>query len=1005
MATRKSKNNKAPSVAPPAPALAPTPCPIVGIGASAGGLEAFEIFFHACPADNGMAYVLVPHLDPGHESLLTEILQRATEMPVMQATDLLAVAPDHVYIIPPNREMSVFNGVLHLHTPDKQRGQRMPIDTFMRSLAEDQSGKSIGIILSGTATDGTEGLRAILGAGGVCMVQDPTTAQYDGMPQSAIQAGFATHILPVAEMPSVLRDVIRKAAAGFTRQPVRPEKVLTGITRILQQLRSVTGHDFSLYKKSTICRRIERRMTLHGIDDTMIYAQMLKENPAEIQKLFKELLINVTSFFRDPDAFSALKNTILPPLLKDKPDGYVFRVWIPGCATGEEAYSIAIVLRELLDELKSGHDPEMSIQIYATDLDEEAIAVARAGRYPPNIAQDVSPERLQRFFAKEETGFKVKQGLRDMVVFAVQSVIKDPPFTRLDLLSCRNLMIYLELEQQNRLIPTFHYALKPGGVLFLSPSESITSRPDLFSPLDRKWKLYSATHSASSIHDMMANCLPWTGDSSHKTPENVMKHARETNFEELTRHALLHYYAPASVITDMKGSIQYVYGDTGRYLRPAPGPMSNNVVDMAREGLQFELGAFFRELTPSSAPILDREVMVKTNGHFTRVSFSVRHINTSPVSIEASTDSDLLLMSFQDVTQSGAPAQTADVTQEVAARIEQLERELAYAREGQRASTAEQQAIIEELKSTNEELQSTNEELQSSNEELLTSKEELQSLNEEMVTVNSELNARIEQLSEIQNDMKNLLDGINTGCLFLDQHLIIRRYTAQVLNVFRLIASDLGRPLTDIKSNLETENLQDDLQRVLDSLIPIERELRTIDGTWYLVRIQPYRTLDNVIAGVVLTFTDVTAFKFANESVLLSKAQLETAQEIAHLGCWELDLETGSLSCSPEVAELFGFESAQPPGSLQDLMQSIEPEDRPLIEQSIQDARSKHGKCSFKARIRRTDGSLRIVHALGRPIAGSGDRVTRLAGTLQDISTCTPEVREEPATCRSEVAK
>ncbi|MEI8029605.1 MAG: chemotaxis protein CheB, partial [Comamonadaceae bacterium] len=454
-------------------AVATASCPIVGIGASAGGLEAFEAFFRACPVDSGLAFVLVPHLDPGHESLLTEILQRSTSMPVVQAIDQVAVAPNHVYVIPPNREMAILSGVLQLSVPEQVRGQRMPIDGFLRSLAEDQAERAIGIILSGTATDGTLGLRAILGAGGVCMVQEPATAKYDGMPQSAINAGYATHILPVEQMPVMLLEMTRQAVYRQRVPSVVTEKVQSGLNQILLQLRASTGHDFSLYKKSTIGRRIQRRMAQHAIEDEKVYARLLKENPAETQLLFRELLINVTSFFRDPEAFVALKGTILPTLLQGKPPGYDFRVWVAGCASGEEAYSIAIVLLELLEETRARHEQELSIQIYATDLDDEAIATARAGRYPPNIAQDVTPERLRRFFTKDDAGYKVKKDIRDLVVFAVQNVIKDPPFTKLDLLSCRNLMIYLEPELQNRLIPNFHYALRPNGVLFLSTSESI----------------------------------------------------------------------------------------------------------------------------------------------------------------------------------------------------------------------------------------------------------------------------------------------------------------------------------------------------------------------------------------------------------------------------------------------------------------------------------------------------------------------------------------------------
>ncbi|MDO8263937.1 MAG: chemotaxis protein CheB [Gallionella sp.] len=822
--------------------------PIVGIGASAGGLEAFEQFFRSVPPDSGMAFVLVSHLDPDHASILTEILQRTTTMPVAEAQDQMAVAPNGVYVIPPNRDMAIFHGMLQLSVPEQPRGQRMPIDAFLRSLADDQGENAIGVILSGTGTDGTLGLRAILGAGGVSLVQEPATAKYDGMPNSAINAGYATHVLPVEKMSEVLLDDIHTLSV---RRETPPAGAGGGMNRILMLLRSGTGHDFSLYKKSTIGRRIERRMSQHNIGDTEVYARYLKEHPTEVKSLFKELLINVTSFFRDAEAFVTLKRDILPLLFEGKPEGYVFRVWVAGCASGEEAYSIAMLLREFLDETRQ----EFKIQLYSTDLDDDAIAMARAGIYPPNIAQDVHPERLRRFFVKDEAGYRVKKEIREMVVFAVQNVIKDPPFTRLDLLSCRNLMIYLEPELQNRLIPAFHYALKPGGVLFLSPSESIGNHPELFAPLNRKWKFYRATGTIASTRAVMSGGLLWTRDINTKGPDEVTKKIKETNFAELTRRALLQSYAPASVVTDLKGNILFVHGDTGKYLRPAPGQATLNVVDMARDGLQLELRAALNS-AGQDTPTLSREISVKSNGDSHAVSFSVRPLPTADASEK------LLLVSFQDVAHPapGRPGRGKGVApgQCELRRVEELERELAYSRENLQSTIEEQQASNEELKSTNEELQSTNEELQSTNEELETSKEELQSVNEELITVNAELQAKIEQLAGMQNDMKNLLDNINTGTIFLDEHLNINRFTREAVQVYRLVASDLGRPLGDIKSNIEDEDLLADAQAVLDTLVPREREVRTVGGAWYLARIQPYRTLDNVIEGVVLTFADIS---------------------------------------------------------------------------------------------------------------------------------------------------
>ena len=840
----------------------PDSFPIIGIGASAGGLEAFENFFRHVAPDCGMAFVLVPHLDPSHASILDEILQRTTSLPVNEARDQVALLPNNVYIIPPNRDMVIFHSTLQLTVPEQPRGQRMPIDLFMRSLAEDQAEKAIGIIFSGTGTDGTLGLRAIHGAGGVCMVQEPDSAKYDGMPQSVIQAGYATHILAVEAMPKMLHDLVLHRRFCPVSLPTQKTAVLNSLNQIFIVLRSGTGHDFSQYKRSTVSRRIERRMVEHEINDIAVYVRFLKENPIEQQALFNELLINVTSFFRDPEAFVALKQEVLPQLLANKPINYEFRAWVAGCSTGEEAYSIAILLRELMQEER----PDLKVQIYATDLSESAIAVARAGRYPPNIVQDVLPERLQRFFLKEDDGYyRVNKEVREKVIFAVHSVIKDPPFSKLDLLSCRNVLIYLEPELQNRLLLRFHSALKPDGAFFLSASESITHHPELFPPINRKWKLFRAAHTAATQRSALSDALvSWQAEkNSNRLPLVPTRRPPPLNVAELTHRVLLQSYAPASVLTDLQGNILYVHGETAPYLHPAPGHATLNVIDMAREELQGPLRAAILGAVIEGEPSQGPEVSLKRNGSFSSLSFRLRVVPV-PNASEC-----LLLISFQEVPSQLKPKRRSlgeDVHQ--AQRAEELERELAYNRQNLQATIESQQATNEELKSTNEEMQSTNEELQSSNEELETSREELQSLNEELITVNAELQAKIEQLNIMQNDMKNLLDNINVATIFLDGKLRVRRFTHDALQLYRLQGSDIGRPLRDINSRLKGADLLAQAQRVLDTLLPYECEMVAEEeeeeeeeeevGGNFLVRIQPYRTLDNMIDGVVLTFTDIS---------------------------------------------------------------------------------------------------------------------------------------------------
>ncbi|MGS0743290.1 chemotaxis protein CheB [Glaciimonas sp. GG7] len=865
--------------------------PIIGIGASAGGLEAFEQFFRPFPSNCGMAFILVSHLDPDHASLLTEILQRSTMMPVSEAQDQQQVMPNCVYVIPPNRDLTIARGVLQLSEPTVPRGQRMAIDTFMCSLAKDQGARAIGIVLSGTGTDGTIGLSAILGVGGISYAQDPAMAKYGGMPQSAINAGCVSFTLPADHMaghllktdkPSTVSkklDTVNTANSVSTtiaNNAMTTESTRNSISRILQLLLNGTGHDFSLYKVNTIFRRIQRRMIMHNLHDIAVYTRYLSEHPEEVQVLFKELLINVTRFFRDPETFVILKQDILLPLLADLPDFYVLRVWVAGCATGEEAYSIAIILRELMNE--SGR--ECRVQLYSTDLDCEAINIARAGVYPLSIADDITPERLQRFFLREESGYRIKKEIREMVVFAVHNILKDPPFTKLDLLSCRNVMIYLEPELQNRLVPSFHYALKPNGTLLLSPSEGVGNHTELFVPINRKWKLFRSMPSATPTRLVQARDLSWTAEIRRKTPEEIIKKTKEINFAELTKRVLLQTFAPASVITDAKGDILYVHGDTGKYLRPAPGQASLNVIEMARDGLQPELRVAVYAAANLRTPTLNCELTLKMHDSAQLMSLSVRPLS------ESSTKQDLLLISFKDVAAPMAILALSEgdtlVTTGELRQIEELQRELTYTKESLHTTIEEQQNFNEELKCVNEEMQSTNEELQSTNEELETSKEELQSVNEELVTVNAELEAKIEQLADMQNDMKNLLENIHVGTIFLDQHMHVRRFTRDAIRIYRLAPSDMGRALGDIKSELRGEDLLNEAQVVLDTLIPLEREVSTTNGDWYLARIQPYRTLDNVIDGVVLTFTDITEHikaMEAKEAQQLAEGIINTVRE------------------------------------------------------------------------------------------------------------------------------
>lgn len=852
----------APAEAQPAPGF-----PIVGIGASAGGLAAFQAFFSAMPAntESGIAFVLVQHLSPDHKSILSDLIKRYTRMQVYEVADGMKVEPNCAYIIPPNRDMAFLNGTLQLLEPSAPRGLRLPIDFFFRSLAQDQRERAICILLSGTGSDGTLGVRAIKGEGGMVMAQDPDSTEYDGMPRSAIATGMVDYVLPPAEMPTQLLAYV---AHAFGKRP-RPAAPPTGriedtLKKICVLLRAQTGHDFSQYKQNTLVRRVERRMALHQIERPDDYLRFLQKTPAEAEALFRDLLIGVTSFFRDPEAFAVLQQRAIPRLFAARSASSAVRIWVCGCSTGEEAYSIAILIQEYLDTLKQPY----KVQVFATDVDRQAIEQARTGIFPASIAADISVERMARFFTQEPDGgsYRIHKGIRDLLVFSEQDVIKDPPFSKLDLISCRNLLIYMNVELQKKLIPLFHYALNPEGLLFLGPSETVGEFVALFASLDRKWKLYSR------LQDMLEAPRPVLGIFTPAAPEGTgrPKGGREEgaaesrpNLRELTEGALLAHYAQAGVLVNGRGEILYIYGRTGKYLEPAPGDAGVNILAMAREGLRRELTTALHKTVGGREPVRYSGLSVRTNGDAITVDLVIRPVTAGPSGTPLS-DLFLVMLEETQASQAGtAPlAETVVAPPDVAQRIALLEQELRAKDEYLQTTLEEMETSNEELKSTNEEMQSVNEELQSTNEELETSKEELQSVNEELATVNAELQTKVADLSRANNDMNNLLAGTGIGTLFVDMQLRIVRFTPAATQVINLIGTDIGRPAGHIVSNLVGYgHLVEDIRAVLDTLTPIEAEVQTVSGAWYLMRIRPYRTFENTIEGAVLTFVDITEHK------------------------------------------------------------------------------------------------------------------------------------------------
>jgi two-component system CheB/CheR fusion protein len=874
--------------------------PIVGIGASAGGLEAFEKFFANMPPDSGMAFVLVQHLSASHKSILDDLIRRYTRMEVSEVEDEVEVQPNCAYIIPPGKDLALLHGKLHLMEPAEARGLRLPIDYFFRSLAQDQHERAICVVLSGTGSDGTLGLKAIKEEGGMAMVQDPEAAGYDGMPRSAIATGLVDYVLPPEEMPQRLITYVEHAfGPGVKKVSVPLPETTDSLQKIFILLRAQKGHDFSYYKQSTIRRRIERRMAVNQIGELDQYVRYLQKNTLEVETLFRELLITVTNFFRDPEAFAALEEQVIPHLL-EKPADQPIRVWVPGCTTGEEAYSIAMLLQERMDAMRK----RFKVQIFATDIDSEALETARAGVYPDGIAADVSPERLARFFAQQNSAYHVHKTIRDMLIFSEQNAIADPPFSKVDLISCRNLLIYMEPELQKKVLSLFHYSLQPGGFLFLGTSESVGEFTDLFATVDKKHKIFRRKE-AGVAHGLPIDfpTPPSMEEAAAMRLPEAVKGEKRISVREVAERSLLQYYTPTCAIVNERGEVLYFHGRTGKYLEPAPGEATLNILRMAREGLRMELTTAIRKAVAQKQPVRYQGLEVKTNGEYQTINLTVRPV-MEPPSMRG-----LLMVIFEDVAPEGEVEiieEASEPIEDKDRRIAQLERELRAKEEYLQATIEELETSNEELKSTNEELQSSNEELQSANEELETSKEELQSVNEELMTVNAELQEKVNELSRANNDMSNLFAGTGVGTIFLDAQLNIRRFTPAATQVIHLIQTDVGRPVSHVVSNLVGYgDLAQDAQQVLDTLVPRETEVQTRGGDWYLMRILPYRTLQNVIEGVVLTFVNITDLRQAEREIKAARDYAESIVDTVREPLVILDADLRVVSANRSFYQTF----------------------------------------------------------------------------------------------------
>jgi two-component system CheB/CheR fusion protein len=870
--------------------------PVVALGGSAGSFHAIEKFFLHMPVDSGFAFVVVMHLDPTHNMNISGLLQHATAMPIIEAIDGTAVQPNKIFVIPPDKDMGIHNGNLLLFTASRSKGAHMSIDYFLQSLAEDQWNHAVAIIFSGMGADGETGVRMIKEKLGMAMAQSPESAEYPSMPAAAIKTSMVDYVLTPEEMPVKLIQYLNHPAL---KDPVAEELInernnQTHLQKILMLLRSQTGHDFTLYKKNTITRRIERRIAFHQLPDYLHYVNYIRENPHEIDILFKELLIGVTKFFRDTFAFDLLREQLYAKLVKKGPEDPI-RIWVAGCSTGEEAYTIAILVMEYLSGLKIKRKPK--VQIFATDLDANAIEHARTGFYFSNIISEISPERIDRFFVKKNNGFVVKKEVRELIVFAQHNLIKDAPFTKLDLLTCRNVMIYLTADLQRKLIPVFHYSLIENGLLLLGPAESIGGFNDAFNVIDNKWKLYERKGGVSAVSKVIDFPFNVASHTIKTTKDMPLKPAVKSLLAEHFHRVLLDNYAPSALLINEKGEIIYINGKMDNYLQLHSGDAVLNIHKMAREELKYIVGNAIHQALAHKSRAEFPGVKLMENGKVHLIDLSVDYL--SDVQLQG-----LLVVVFSDK----GPLKKRKAVSRLrpgSGDVEELEKELSYTKQQLNTTIEQMETSLEELKSTNEELQSTNEELQSTNEEALTTKEEMQSLNEELMTINLQYQNKAEELTRLNNDMKNLLDNTEIGTIFLDNQLNILRFTPQVTKLFSVIPSDVGRSITHIASHFDYPSIENAIMEVIERLSGKELEVKTKKEEWYNLRIMPYRTMDNFISGAVLTFTKITPVKALENrlSTLLSYVQI-TVDNIAEAAIL-LDSDRKVLAVNSRFLNLF----------------------------------------------------------------------------------------------------
>jgi two-component system, chemotaxis family, CheB/CheR fusion protein len=959
---------------------------VVGIGASAGGIKALKEFFERMPSDTGMAFVVIVHLSQEHESNLAGILQACTAMPVTQVREMVTIEPDHVYVIPPSNHLAMIDGVIKLTEPELIRGKRLPIDLFLRTLAEAHGKNGVAVILSGTGSDGTLGLKRIKENGGMVFVQDPLDAEYDGMPQSAIATKLVDVILPIAELPRKIIAICQFGAklkipdGDKNEQEIASESAEGTLREVLALLKIRTGHDFSSYKRPTLLRRVARRLQVHEVDSLSPYLDLLRERPEELQALMRDLLITVTNFFRDKEAFDFLEHHVVPSLFVGKGSNDTIRVWVCGCATGEEAYSIAILLKEYASKIAAAP----KIQVFSSDINEEALRTARLGCYSETILADVSGEHLERYFIKESNSYSVKKELREIVLFTPHNILRDQPFSRMDLVSCRNLLIYLKQETQAGIIELFNFALRTGGYLLLGSAESAENFPALFSVVDRKRRIYK--------------CLPLP--ARHRFPAIPSRVKLEAGngenesvaYKQPVSFAALHYealeqFAPPSILVNGENEIVHASERAGRFMHFVGGEPTRDVIKMVHPALQLELRAALMEAKQDNRQTESRHVQVRLENAERQVHLVVR-----PAEMPRRLQGYFLVI-FDEVEQmpSEEPMDVAAETLEndgaLESVVQRLEDELVEMRHRLQITVEHSDTSTEELKASNEEFQAINEELRSASEELETSKEELQSLNEELITLNQELREKIKEADAVNADLQNLMRSTEIGIIFLDHGLRIRRYTPRAQELWNVIPSDIGRPFAHLTHKLDYEQLSQDSAAVLRSLQVVEREVRgTTNRRSYLARLAPYRTMDDHIEGIVISFLDVTELKRANDLLRDRELQLRMAQDAAKAGVWSLQLKDGGAWWSDECLRLHGLEPGSVEMNMKNWISRLHPNESTQVEAAIFEAATLHIPYNFETRVSSAAGGERHLMEIGRAVYDQKGEAIQVTGITLDIT-------------------